>query len=110
MPGGFDDISAGAQKAESRVGTCLQGDGVPSSTAWQTLGAGLTGSVILPTTSTAQSMPEALPKTKSTVSRGRSTVIASDPAMVAETTAGKSAASRLEHPNHISFRSSNERK
>jgi hypothetical protein len=57
------------KKAESRVGTCLQGDGVPSSTAWQTLGAGLTGSVILPTTSTAQSMPEALPKTKSTVSR-----------------------------------------
>ncbi len=55
-----------------------------------TLGAGLAGSVILPTTAMAQPTPEALPKTKSTASGcGRSTVIASDAATVAETTAGK---------------------
>src|ERR1700737_1015056 len=55
-----------------------------------TLGAGLAGSVILPTTAIAQPTPEALPKTKSTTSGcGRSTVIASDAATVAETTAGK---------------------
>jgi para-nitrobenzyl esterase len=55
-----------------------------------TLGAGLTGSVILPTTAVAQPPPEASPKTKSaTSSCGRSTIIASDAATVAETTAGK---------------------
>src|ERR1700687_4842036 len=55
-----------------------------------TLGAGLAGSVILPTTAIAQPTPEAPPKTKSTTSGcGRSTVIASDAATVAETTAGK---------------------
>src|ERR1700720_3469554 len=55
-----------------------------------TLGAGLTGSVILPTTAIAQPPPEASPKTKSaTSSCGRSTIIASDAATVAETTAGK---------------------
>src|ERR1700687_862559 len=55
-----------------------------------TLGAGLAGSVILPTTAIAQPTPEAPPKTKSTTSGcGRSTVIASDAATVAETTAAK---------------------
>src|SRR5712664_3654076 len=54
------------------------------------LGAGLAGSVILPTAAIAQPTPEAPPKTKSTTSGcGRSTVIASDAATVAETTAGK---------------------
>ncbi len=55
-----------------------------------TLGAGLAGSVILPTTAIAQPPPEVSPKTKSaTSSCGRSTIIASDAATVAETTAGK---------------------
>src|SRR5882762_9653302 len=55
-----------------------------------TLGAGLAGSVILPTTAIAQATPEAPPKTKLTASSyGRGTVIASDTATVAETTAGK---------------------
>jgi para-nitrobenzyl esterase len=54
------------------------------------LGAGLAGSVILPTTAIAQPPPEASPKTKSATSGcGRSTIIASDAATVAETTAGK---------------------
>src|SRR5690349_23819071 len=54
------------------------------------LGAGLTGSVILPATAIARPTPEAPPKTKSAASGfGRSTVIASDAATVAETTAGK---------------------
>src|SRR6202158_504897 len=55
-----------------------------------TLGAGLAGSVILPATAIAQATPEAPPKTKLTASSyGRGTVIASDTATVAETTAGK---------------------
>src|SRR5882672_7972098 len=55
-----------------------------------TLGAGLAGSLILPATPIAQAAPEAHPKTKSTTSGcGHSTVIASDAATVAETTAGK---------------------
>src|SRR6267154_2837162 len=55
-----------------------------------TLGAGLAGSVIVPTTAIAQATPEAPPKTKLTASSyGRGTVIASDTATVAETTAGK---------------------
>jgi para-nitrobenzyl esterase len=55
-----------------------------------TLGAGLAGSVILPTTAIAQPTPEAPAKTKSTTSGcGRNTVIASDAETVAETTAGK---------------------
>jgi len=55
-----------------------------------TLGAGLAGSVILPANVIAQVTPEALPKTKSTTSGcGHGTVIASDAATVAETTAGK---------------------
>src|SRR6266436_3682110 len=55
-----------------------------------TLGAGLAGSVILPATAIAQATPEAPPKTKSTTSgSGHSTVIASDAATVAETSAGK---------------------
>src|SRR6202051_737852 len=55
-----------------------------------TLGAGLAGSVILPATAMAQSTPEAHKKIKSVASGcGRSTVIASDAATVAETTAGK---------------------
>lgn len=53
------------------------------------LGVGLAGSVILPTTGIAQPTPEALPKTKSIASGGQSTVIASDAVTVAETTAGK---------------------
>src|SRR6266852_3654305 len=55
-----------------------------------TLGAGLTGSVILPTTAIAQPPPEVSPKTKSaTSSCERNTIIASDEATVAETIAGK---------------------
>jgi para-nitrobenzyl esterase len=55
-----------------------------------TLGVGLAGSVILPATAIAQPTPEAPPKTKLTAgSYGRGTVIASDTATVAETTAGK---------------------
>jgi para-nitrobenzyl esterase len=55
-----------------------------------TLGAGLAGCVILPRTAISQSTPEAPPKTKSATSGcGRSTVIASDAATLAETTAGK---------------------
>jgi para-nitrobenzyl esterase len=55
-----------------------------------TLGAGLAGSVILPATAIAQATPEAPPKRKLTASSyGRGTVIASDTATVAETTAGK---------------------
>jgi para-nitrobenzyl esterase len=59
-------------------------------TGMAALGAGLTGSVILPTKAIAQPPPEASPKTKSATSNcGRSTIIASDAATVAETTAGK---------------------
>ena len=59
--------------------------------AMATLGAGLAGSVILPETGLAQPTPEAHKKTKSAASVcGHSTVIASDAATVAETTAGKS--------------------
>src|ERR1700687_5215891 len=55
-----------------------------------TLGAGLAGSVILAPTAIAQATAEAPPKTKLTASSyGRGTVIASDTATVAETTAGK---------------------
>src|SRR6266581_4539746 len=55
-----------------------------------TLGAGLAGSVISPATAIAQATPEAPPKRKLTASSyGRGTVIASDAATVAETTAGK---------------------
>ena len=55
-----------------------------------TLGAGLAGSVILPATAIAQASPKVPPKTKSPTSDcGHSTVIASDAATVAETTAGK---------------------
>src|SRR6266478_5058692 len=55
-----------------------------------TVGAGLAGSVILPATAIAQATPEAPPKTNLTASSyGRGTVIASDTATVAETTAGK---------------------
>jgi para-nitrobenzyl esterase len=58
--------------------------------AMATLGAGLAGSVILPATALAEAMPEAHTKTKSAASVcGHSTVIASDTATVAETTAGK---------------------
>src|ERR1700733_12129826 len=58
--------------------------------AMATLGAGLAGSVMLPATALAQAMPEAHTKTKSAASVcGHSTVIASDTATVAETTAGK---------------------
>jgi para-nitrobenzyl esterase len=55
-----------------------------------TLGAGLASSVILRTTAIAQPPREAPPKAKSTASGcGRSAVIASDAATVAETNAGK---------------------
>jgi para-nitrobenzyl esterase len=55
-----------------------------------TMGAGLAGSVILPATAIAEPTPEAPPKTKVTTSGyGRGTVMASDTATVAETTAGK---------------------
>ena len=55
-----------------------------------TLGAGLAGAVLLPTSAIAKPTPEPPPKAKSTASGcGRSTVIASDSATVAETTAGK---------------------
>ena len=55
-----------------------------------TLGAGLAGSAILPTTAMAQSTPVAAPKTKPTPNNcGHNTVVASDAATVAETTAGK---------------------
>src|SRR5467141_2971206 len=55
-----------------------------------TLGAGLAGSVILPATAIAQPTPEDPPRTRSTASGcGSSTIIASDAATVAETTAGK---------------------
>jgi para-nitrobenzyl esterase len=55
-----------------------------------TLGAGLLGSVTLPTTAIAQPAPEASPKTKPTASGcGHSTVIGSDAVTVAEITAGK---------------------
>ena len=58
--------------------------------AMATLGAGLAGSAILPATGLGQPTPEARKKTKSAASvGGRSTVIASDSATVAETTAGK---------------------
>src|ERR1700732_2925551 len=58
--------------------------------AMATLGAGLAGSVILPATALAEAMPKAHTKTKSAASVcGHSTVIASDTATVAETTAGK---------------------
>ena len=57
--------------------------------AMATLGAGLAGSVILPATALAD-RPEADKKTKSAaIISGHSTVIASDAATVAETTAGK---------------------
>src|SRR5216684_4340053 len=55
-----------------------------------TLGAGLTGSVILPGAVIAQLNPNAPARTKSTVSGCASrTVVASDAATVAETSAGK---------------------
>ena len=55
-----------------------------------TLGAGLASSVILPKTAIARPTPEVPPTTKSTTNGcGSSTVIASDAATVAETTAGK---------------------
>src|SRR6266849_2691196 len=55
-----------------------------------TLGAGLAGSVILRATAESQPMPDPPSKTKSaTGGGGRSLVIASDAATVAETTAGK---------------------
>src|SRR5712671_5165134 len=55
-----------------------------------TLGAGLASSVILPTTARAHPQREVPPsKTKSATGGGRSLVIASDAATVAETTAGK---------------------
>src|ERR1700720_2928980 len=58
--------------------------------AMATLGAGLAGSVVLPATALAQPTPEANKKTRSAASIcGHSTVIASDAATVAETTAGK---------------------
>src|ERR1700730_9415291 len=58
--------------------------------AMATLGAGLAGSVVLPATALAQPTPEAHKKTQSAASvSGHSTVIASDAATVAETTAGK---------------------
>ena len=58
--------------------------------AMATLGAGLAGSVILPATALAQPTPEAHKKTKTAASVcGHGTVIASDAATVAETTAGK---------------------
>jgi hypothetical protein len=58
--------------------------------AMATLGAGLAGSVVLPATALAQPTPEAHKKTKSAASVcGHSTVIASDAATAAETTAGK---------------------
>src|ERR1700736_2143251 len=58
--------------------------------AMATLGAGLAGSVVLPATALAQPTPEAHKKTKSAAGvSGHSTVIASDAATVAETTAGK---------------------
>src|ERR1700732_2426504 len=58
--------------------------------AMATLGAGLAGSVILPATALAEAKPEADKKTTSAASVcGHSTVIASDAATVAETTAGK---------------------
>src|ERR1700687_1491876 len=58
--------------------------------AMATLGAGLAGSVVLPAIALAQPTPEAHKKTKSAASVcGHSTVIASDAATVAETTAGK---------------------
>ena len=64
-----------------------------------TMGAGLAGSVILSATAIAQRTPEAPPKTKLTASSyGRGTVIASDTATVAETTAGKIRGRRLGHP------------
>ena len=55
-----------------------------------TLGAGLAGSAILPTSAVSQPMTDAPSKTKSATSEcGRGLVIASDTATVAETTAGK---------------------
>src|SRR5258706_7504768 len=57
--------------------------------AMVTVGAGLAGSVILPATALAESTPAADKKTKFAASVSRhSTVIASDAATVAETTAG----------------------
>jgi para-nitrobenzyl esterase len=58
--------------------------------AMATLGAGLAGSVVLPATALAQPTPEAHKKTESAAGvSGHSTVIASDAATLAETTAGK---------------------
>src|SRR6266576_2691203 len=58
--------------------------------AMATLGAGLAGSAILPATGLGQPTPQARKNTKSSASvGGRSTVIASDSATVAETNAGK---------------------
>ena len=55
-----------------------------------TLGAGLAGSVILRATAESEPMPDAPSKTKSAAGGGgRSLVIASDAATVAETTSGK---------------------
>ena len=59
--------------------------------AMATLGAGLAGSVILPATGLGAATPEADKKAEPAASAcGHSTVIASDAATVAETTAGKS--------------------
>src|SRR5258707_6381837 len=58
--------------------------------AMATLGVGLAGSVVLPATALAQPTPEAHKETKPAAGVcGHSTVIASDAATVAETTAGK---------------------
>src|ERR1700704_5711225 len=57
--------------------------------AMATLGAGLAGSVILPTTALAEPTTNLASKTKPVSGCGQSTVIASDAATVAETTAGK---------------------
>jgi para-nitrobenzyl esterase len=55
-----------------------------------TLGAGIAGSVVVPPIAVAQPAPQAPPKTRSTASGcGRTTVIVSDAATVAETSAGK---------------------
>src|SRR5580700_1666341 len=57
--------------------------------AMAALGAGLAGSAILPATASAEATPDTHKNTKSASVCGHSTVIASDAATVAETTAGK---------------------
>src|SRR5258708_2650741 len=54
-----------------------------------TLGAGIAGSVILPKSAMAQPAAGASPNTELVTTCGRTVVIASDAATVAETTAGK---------------------